>query len=288
MIEFDRVGKVFPRLIGERDAHRALDGVSFRVAPGEAVGMIGVNGAGKSTCIRLLMDFIRPTEGRIRLFGGQPDQAILRRRVGYLPEVASFPKNLTCMEMLRFSGMANGLDEAQIRQAAEFWLRKLKLWEHRHRLLRGFSKGMQQRAGFATALIHNPELLVLDEPMSGLDPLGRAEIVSLILELKQSGKSILFCSHLLDDVERLTDRLIVLHRGKVLFDGPAFEMCGPTGGWRIRLRDGTAFTVPHEQDLRQLLETQADAVLHIQGNTETLEEAFVRLVEKANARGNES
>jgi len=225
MIEFEHVGKTYPKQLGAQ-AHVALSDVSFALHEGETLGLIGPNGAGKSTSIRLLLDFIRPDAGLIRLLGESPDTPAIRRRIGYLPEIPGFPQNLTCMDMMRFSGESCHMSTREIDTAVEKWLTRLDLWDARHRLLRGFSKGMQQRAGFAMALIHDPELFILDEPMSGLDPIGRAEIVSLIQELKVQGKSVLFCSHLLDDVERLVDKVLVLHQGQVLFSGTLEELCG--------------------------------------------------------------
>jgi len=211
--------------LGDRNVSVALRKVSFCLGEGETLGLIGPNGAGKSTSIRLLLDFIRPDIGEISLFGEPPGVPAVRKRIGYLPEVASFPQNLTCMEMLRFAGESCHMSKVDIVRAAEKWLKRLDLWSDRNRLLRGFSKGMQQRASFAMALIHDPDLFILDEPMSGLDPIGRADIVALIQELKQQGKSILFCSHLLDDVERLVDRVLVLHEGELLFLGSVGELC---------------------------------------------------------------
>jgi ABC-2 type transport system ATP-binding protein len=225
VIRFERVQKTYPRQLGAK-AHVALSDVSFVLHEGETLGLIGPNGAGKSTTIRLLLDFIRPDKGHIRLLGEPPNTPAVRRRIGYLPEVASFPQNLTCMDMMQFAGETCHMPPGRIIEKTKKWLKRLGLWDARHRLLRGFSKGMQQRAGFAMALLHDPELFILDEPMSGLDPLGRAEVVGLIQELKAQGKSVLFCSHLLDDVERLADKLLVLHQGRVLFSGTLEGLCG--------------------------------------------------------------
>ncbi len=224
LIHFENVHKTYPKQLGGEALH-ALKGVSFDLHRGETLGLIGPNGAGKSTGIRLLLDFIRPDTGKIRLFGESPHHPNIRRKIGYLPEVASFPQNLTCMEMLHFAGETCGMSSASIKEAGEKWLGRLGLWDARNRLLRGFSKGMQQRASFAMALMHDPELFILDEPMSGLDPIGRADIVALIRELKKQGKSILFCSHLLDDVERLVDKVVILHHGDALFSGAIREAC---------------------------------------------------------------
>jgi len=218
VVSYNQVQKTYPKQLGEQ-AKTALKGISFHLAQGETLGLIGPNGAGKSTTIRLLLDFIRPDQGKILLFGEPPGNPAQRRRIGYLPEVPSFPPNLTCMDVMRFAGDSCHMDRSAMHVSAEKWLTRLGLWEARNRLLRGFSKGMKQRASFAMALLHDPELLILDEPMSGLDPIGRAEIVDLIRELKAEGKSVLFCSHLLNDVERLVDRVLVLHEGMALFHG---------------------------------------------------------------------
>ena len=219
MITFDTVSKTYPKELGSK-SQAALDAVSFVVSPGETLGLIGANGAGKSTAIKLLMDFILPDSGSIALLGQTPRQHAIRSRVGYLPEIANFPTNLTVLDMLRFTGSTCNMEQQDIRTASEKWLRRLGLWDARKRPLRNYSKGMQQRANFAIALLNDPELLILDEPMSGLDPIGRADILALITELKCQGRSILFCSHILEDVDRLVDRVLVLHRGQKLFEGP--------------------------------------------------------------------
>jgi len=195
------------------------------------VGLIGANGAGKSTCIRLLMDFIRPDKGDISISGGDVRNSELRRNIGYLPEIASFPANLTVLDLLKFVGRAHGLSTTFLGERSETLLHLLGLWEARKKPLRSYSKGMQQRAGFVLALVHDPSFLILDEPMSGLDPIGRAQISELISTLKGEGKTILFCSHILEDVDRLADRLLILHEGEKRFDGTAAELsaaCGTT------------------------------------------------------------
>ncbi len=219
MIVFEHVVKSYSKEIFT-PAHTALVDLTFSLKKGEALGLIGANGAGKSTCIKLLMDFIRPDSGAITLFGSSPLNYKIRKRIGYLPETANFPPNLTVLDMLHFTGNASNMAHSDIKSESEKWLRRLGLWSDRKRPLRNYSKGMQQRANFAIALITNTELLILDEPMSGLDPIGRADILGLISELKNQGKSILFCSHILEDVDRLVDKALVLHKGEKLFEGP--------------------------------------------------------------------
>jgi ABC-2 type transport system ATP-binding protein len=222
-IFFSDVWKTYERELGSI-SQPALRGVNFSVRHGETLGLIGANGAGKSTCIRLIMDFIRPDRGGITLNGRSPQDSKLRRDIGYLPEIASFPSSLTILDMLRFVGATHDLPKTILAQQSEKWLKVLELWEARKRPIRTYSKGMQQRASFVLALVHDPSLLILDEPMSGLDPIGRASISQLIQDLKAQGKTILFCTHILEDVDRLADRLLILHKGEKCFEGTPVEL----------------------------------------------------------------
>ena len=218
MISFDKVSKRYNKELFQKVAP-ALVGLSFSLTNGKTLGLIGANGAGKSTSIRLLMDFIRPDAGQITLFGRPAGDLSSRHRLGYLPETASFPANLNIMDMIRFTAATCGMTAAAREERGEGLLRELNLWEARKKPLRNYSKGMQQRANFVLALLNDPELLILDEPMSGLDPLGRNQIITLIDNLKERKKTILFCSHILSDVDRLVDELLVLHKGHCLFHG---------------------------------------------------------------------
>ena len=228
MITLNNVSKTYAKEITSL-AHTALDTISFFVSQGETLGLIGANGAGKSTCIKLLMDFIRPDTGDISILGYPPANPKIRSRIGYLPETANFPSNLTVLDMLRFTGSTCNMEQQEVRTASEKWLRRLGLWDARKRPLRNYSKGMQQRANFAIALLNDPELLILDEPMSGLDPIGRADILALIAELKSQGRTILFCSHILEDVDRLVNNVLVLHKGKKIFEGPPSSLAQQQG-----------------------------------------------------------
>lgn len=223
VIEFDSVWKTYPKKIGDK-AYTALSDASFALNQGQTLGLVGANGAGKSTALRLLMGFMRPDKGSIRVFNETPTHHHIRHRIGYLPETASFPPNLNMLDMLRFTGKTCLMTGAQIVTVSEKWLKVLGLWDARKRPLRNYSKGMQQRANFVLALLNNPDLLILDEPMSGLDPFGRAEIYDLILELKKQGKSIIFCSHILEDVDQLVDNILVLHKGINLFSGKVVDL----------------------------------------------------------------
>lgn len=222
-VEFSGVWKTYARDFGSVSSP-ALCGVSFAVEEGETLGLIGANGAGKSTCIRLIMDFIRPDKGVVSIAGCDPRVSSLRNKIGYLPEIASFPASLTLFDMVRFVGASHGLSKKMLFRESEKWMHVLGLWEVRNRPIRTYSKGMQQRASFVLALIHDPDLLILDEPMSGLDPIGRASVGGMIEDLKSQGKTILFCTHILEDVDRLSDRLLVLHHGQKRFEGSPMEL----------------------------------------------------------------
>jgi ABC-2 type transport system ATP-binding protein len=227
-VAFLNVKKTFPRTLTE-PKKIGLDGFSFFLPQQKTLGLIGANGAGKSTSLKLVMNFIRPDSGNISIFGLRPDNNNIRKKIGYLPEIASFPPSLTVLDMLFFTGIACGLDRKTIRDRGEKLLNNLGLWEARKRQLRNYSKGMQQRASFAVALINEPELLILDEPMSGLDPLGRNLISNLILDLKTGNKTILFCSHILEDIDRIADLILVLHNGKKVYFGSPFGLLESRG-----------------------------------------------------------
>lgn len=223
-IVFNDIWKTYKKEIGAR-AHTALRGVSFRLPVGETLGLIGANGAGKSTCIRLIMDFIRPDKGLIEVLGKGAWSREVRGKIGFLPEVPGFPPNLNILDMLRFTGATCNLPGRVCRERSEKWLKRLGLWDVRTRPLRNYSKGMQQRANFCLALMNDAELFILDEPMSGLDPIARSGIISLIQELKQTGKTILFCSHILEDIDLVADKILVLHKGLNLFYGTPQGLC---------------------------------------------------------------
>lgn len=228
MIKFKNVSKIYAKEIG-LPGLTALEDLTFTVRQGETLGLIGANGAGKSTSIRMLMDFIRPDTGEIQLFNQSPRTPQLRKKIGYLPETANFPANLSVLDLLQFTGSTCNVSKNLSKQRVQELLFLLDLWEVRRRPLRTYSKGMQQRANFAIALINDPELLILDEPMSGLDPMGRKKIIDLVCRLKEAGKTILFCSHILEDVDRLVDSILLLHKGKKLFHGTPGELAAEEG-----------------------------------------------------------
>ena len=214
IIEIRSVSKTFKKEFSGRkvEALRALD---LFISEGEVFGFLGPNGAGKSTTIKLLLNFIRPSSGSIMIEGKGPSDKNVRRSIGYLPENPYFYDHLSAEELLRFGGGSCNLDDAVIRERSSTLLQDLDLVDARKRPLRSYSKGMVQRAGIALALIHDPKILILDEPMSGLDPMGRKKVFDLILRLKANGKTVFYSSHILNDIERLCDRAAILINGSL-------------------------------------------------------------------------
>jgi ABC-2 type transport system ATP-binding protein len=199
---------------------RALHRVSFELRRGEVFGLVGLNGAGKSTLMKTAVGLLNPDEGAVRLFGLDPRDREARRRLGYLPELPYFPGYLSACEVLLYYGRLHQMPRASLRKRVLDVLEKVGLSKAAFDPIHRYSKGMQQRVGLAQTLLHDPELLLLDEPMSGLDPLGMKEMRDVILGERAAGKTIFFNSHGLAEVERICDRVGVMHRGRlVLVDG---------------------------------------------------------------------
>jgi ABC-2 type transport system ATP-binding protein len=193
----------------------ALKGLNLSIAQGEVFGFLGPNGAGKSTTIKLLMGLLRPTSGTARIMNEEVSKADARRQVGYLPENPAFYDYLSAEEYIAFVGAQFKMDSSRFQRKYEEVMKRLDLWDARKRPMRGYSKGMVQRVGLAQALIHDPEVYILDEPMSGLDPIGRALVKDIILDLKDRGKCVFFSTHITSDVETVCDRVGVIVKGEM-------------------------------------------------------------------------
>ena len=191
----------------------ALVGLDLEIATGEVFGFLGPNGAGKSTTIKSIMGLIRPTAGVVQVFGIPATETLSRRRIGYLPENPSFFDFMTAREYLTFVGSIYGKDQSTLRKESEHVLELLDLSRAADRPIRGYSKGMVQRLGLGQALVHDPDMYILDEPMSGLDPIGRALVKDIIRDLKQRGKTVFFSTHITADVEAVCDRVGVISNG---------------------------------------------------------------------------
>src|SRR5262245_13646038 len=223
---------------------RALDRLTLEVEAGEVFGFLGPNGAGKTTTLKLLLQLVFPTSGDARILGRPPGDLGVKRRLGYLPENPYFYDYLTAEELLTYFGGLLGLEGANRRRRVSALLDEVGILGERRLQLRKFSKGMLQRVGIAQALLNEPELVIFDEPMSGLDPLGRRDVRNLILRLRDRGCTVFFSSHVLSDAEALCSRVAILAGGRLVASGRiadlhAFEV----RGWELVVADVGAATV---------------------------------------------
>lgn len=281
----------------------SLRGVSLQVAEGETFGLLGPNGAGKTTLLKILLGIARPSGGGGTVLGRPLGDRTVKQRLGYLPENAYFYDHLTGWEYLEFAAAIYKLPPktAQTRIGELLDWVQLDRAAAKDKLMRQYSKGMLQRVGMAQALIGNPDVIFLDEPMSGLDPLGRHQIREIISTLKDQGKTIFFNSHILSDVEQICDRVAILHRGQLLRAGSLDDLLGRQGGYRVRGSGGdrtalepwlTALEFEHgrwhgrfEGDVAALTEALGDlgATLdRLDRDRPSLEEFFVQTIRAAN------
>jgi ABC-2 type transport system ATP-binding protein len=202
----------------------AVDGLNLQVEEGQVFGFLGPNGAGKTTTMNVLLGFVPATSGAAFLFGVNVLEPIARQRIGYLPELTYYYKFLTAEELLRFYARIFRIPPPDVEARIDSVLKLVELETARKRLIKTYSKGMQQRAGLAQALINQPDLLILDEPTSGLDPLGRMKVREIIQRLKNEGKTVFFSSHELGEVETVCDRVAILHEGKLQVEGRVDEL----------------------------------------------------------------
>ena len=205
---------------------KAVDGLSLSLSAGEVMGFLGTNGAGKTTTIKMMLGLIRPSSGRVQVLGGDPSCPRVRARIGYMPETATYYPYLNARELLAFYGGICGLDPKTVRARSDELLESVGLADAAKRPLRTYSKGMLQRAGIAQALLNDPALLVLDEPFTGLDPLARIHFRELMRGLRERGKSIFFSSHELGETELLCDKVVIMKKGRALYQGPVRQLAG--------------------------------------------------------------
>ncbi len=207
-----------------RPSVTVLDGLTLSIGQGQIYGFLGPNGSGKTTTLKILLGLMHATTGRVEVLGKPAGNVMVRKRIGFLPESPYFYDYLTAEEFLFFYGHLAGLDRVELNKRVTHLLEVVGLTDARTRQLRKFSKGMLQRVGLAQALIHDPELVILDEPMSGLDPVGRKQVRDLILGLRDQGKTVFFSTHIIPDVEMICVRVGVLAKGKLLATGRVEEL----------------------------------------------------------------
>jgi ABC-2 type transport system ATP-binding protein len=229
-----RLHNVVKRFAG----HTAVRNLSAEVPRGGIFGLLGPNGAGKTTTIRMIMNVITPDSGRIELFGGQPASRALTSRVGFLPEERGLYKKMRVLDHLVFFGEIKGLTPRDARARSRAWLERLGLQDWSTHKVEDLSKGMQQKVQFISALLHDPELLVLDEPFSGLDPVNSQVMKDVVVELAREGRTILFSTHIMEQAERMCDRIVIIARGEKIVDGRIADVKREFGGHYVALSFG--------------------------------------------------
>ena len=304
-VEIDGLTKDYPVGSFARKTKRALDHLTLTIGEGEIFGLIGPNGAGKTTTLKLLMGLIFPTEGHAQILGKPLGDLSMKAEIGYLPEQPYFYDYLTGRELLDYFGRLFGMSGDERRQRSQELLRRVDLMAAADLQLRKYSKGMTQRLGVAQALLNRPRVVFLDEPMSGLDPMGRRDMTLLIRELNQEGATVLFCSHILPDVEALCDRVAILNQGRQVKAGRLSEILDLSltievvldkvsedlerGLSRMskrlqRLGEGVKLELPNDEILGSVLglvQTSGARLVSVHPVRQTLEEYFVREVESA-------
>jgi ABC-2 type transport system ATP-binding protein len=310
-IHIQDLTKDYPVGFWRKRPYRALDRLTLNVEPGEVFGFLGPNGAGKTTTLKLLMQLVYPTSGTATILGRPVGDLDVRRRIGYLPENPYFYDNLTAEELLDYFAALFDMPRAERKARVTSLLDDVGLGAERRMQLRKYSKGMVQRVGIAQALVNDPEVVFLDEPMSGLDPLGRRDIRALILKLRDAGKTVFFSSHILSDAETLCSRVAIVAGGRLAASGRLTEMAGyEVRGWEVVMGEVSAellaraegralratpvaerrytFELPKDARPDQFVSEMAAAggqLLSVNPLHTTLEEVFVQQVQKtASAR----
>jgi len=270
--------KIFKDFWGRPKA-RAVDNVDFEVRRGEVFGLLGPNGSGKSTTVKLLLGLLYPTKGHIEVFGHSPRHVGTKARIGYLPEESYLYRYLDSRETLDFFGNLFELSSGERRKRSEQLLEMVGLKQVQHRVVGEFSKGMQRRIGLAQALINDPDLVILDEPTAGLDPIGCREVKDLILALARRGKTVILSSHLLADVEDVCDRVVIYYGGRVQAMGTMQELLATPDSVRLTMPVLSRETM--ERVLAIIRSEVATEKCQIDVPTQNLENYFLSVVQKA-------
>lgn len=226
-ITVSRISKKFGRV-------KAVDDVSFDVYPGEIFGLLGPNGAGKTTSIRMVLDIFRPDQGEIAIYGGSMNES-LKNQIGYLPEERGLYKDLKLEQTLVFLGSLKGMSEKSAKDNLTRWLERFDLIEHREKKIQDLSRGMQQKAQFIATLLHEPNLIIVDEPFSGLDPINTRLVKNIIMEQCEQGKTIIMSTHQMNQVEAMCNRIVLINRGRSVLYGKVEEIKRDYAGNGVRL-----------------------------------------------------
>ncbi|HWA96882.1 MAG TPA: ABC transporter ATP-binding protein [Pirellulales bacterium] len=279
VVETRSLTKIYRDFWGRRKV-RALSALDLTVQRGEIFGLLGPNGSGKTTTIKLLLGLLFPTDGEALVLGRKATDVAKNERIGYLPEETYLYRFLNAPETLDFYGRLFDMPASVRRQRAAELIELVGLGFAKRRPLKEYSKGMTRRIGLAQALINDPELIVLDEPTSGLDPIGSRQMKDLIVHLREQGKTVLMCSHLLADVQDVCDRIAILHQGQLRELGRVDALLRQRNVTAIR---STALSAEAIAEVRQVIERHQGQVLDVEHPTTTLEELFLRIVEDSEA-----
>ena len=280
VIETRALTKVYRDFWG-RQKVRALKALDLEVRQGEVFGLLGPNGSGKTTTIKLLLGLLFPTEGQAFIFGKESTDVSKNERIGYLPEESYLYRFLNAEETLDFYGRLFDLEPEVRRQRVDALIRKVGLDRARRRQLKEYSKGMTRRIGLAQALINEPDLILLDEPTSGLDPIGTREMKDMILQLRDEGKTVVMCSHLLADVQDVCDRIAILHQGELKELGRVDSLLTVADVTQIRARN---LSEECQNEIRDVIARHQGELITIKNPTTTLEDLFLSIVRDSEAR----
>ena len=279
VIETRNLSKVYRDFWG-RQKVRALKALDLEVRKGEIFGLLGPNGSGKTTTIKLLLGLLFPTSGQALVFGKDASDVKKNERIGYLPEESYLYKFLNAEETLDFYGRLFNMTAAQRKERSAELIEMVGLTGARRRQLKEYSKGMTRRIGLAQALINNPDLIVLDEPTSGLDPIGTREMKDLILQLRDEGKTVILCSHLLADVQAVCDRIAILIQGELKELGRVDSLLKVKDVTQIRT---SSLSPEAEAEVRAVLAKHNVSEAHFENPTTTLEELFLKIERESDA-----
>jgi ABC-2 type transport system ATP-binding protein len=260
---------------------RALKGLDLEVKQGEIFGLLGPNGSGKTTTIKLLLGLLFPTDGQALVFGKDATDVAKNQRIGYLPEESYLYRFLNAEETLEFYGRLFDLPNEVLRRRVDELIKLVGLDRARKRQLKEYSKGMTRRIGLAQALINEPELILLDEPTSGLDPIGTREMKDMILQLREQGKTVVMCSHLLADVQDVCDRIAILHQGDLKELGRVDMLLTQADVTQISAKRLSPACI---DEIRQVIERHQGELVSVDHPTTTLEELFLSIVRDSEAR----
>lgn len=280
IVETRNLGKIYRDFWGRKKV-QALKSLDIEIRRGEIFGLLGPNGSGKSTTIKLMLGLLFPTSGRAFVFGKEATDVAKNERIGYLPEESYLYKFLNAEETLDFYGRLFDMPASVRRERSAELIQRVGLQRHRRRQLREYSKGMTRRIGLAQALINEPEFLVLDEPTTGLDPIGTKEMKDLILKLREEGKTILLCSHQLADVQDVCDRVAILHQGELKEAGRVDALLKVQDVTQIHAK---GLSEEAKSKIREIIQQSNSELLKMDNPTTTMEELFLDIVQQSEQR----